>query len=108
FKAKTSSITELTTGGLPLGYMEEALYKENEASFDPNDVLVLFTNSLPDTTNLSNEILGSEAIKTILKDNYHLSAKEILAKLVALPKWYSQGKILINDISIIVIKHKVA
>ena len=100
-----NKIEEFSTGDFPLGYMEETSYHSNTVPFVSGDVIVMFTSSYPDTTNLSNEPLGFEAIEKMVQENVHLSAKELLDKLVHLSKWYSQNKKLVDDVAIMVIKH---
>ncbi len=105
YNAQKGKVVELTNAGLPLGYMEEATFELVTIQFHKDDILVFYTNGLPNTTNTSNEYLGNSVIKDMVLENHEKSAEEILKTIITLPEWFSRSRQMNDDITVVVVKH---
>jgi sigma-B regulation protein RsbU (phosphoserine phosphatase) len=75
------TIVELEQGGCFLGIMDFLEYESEEHPVHEGDILVLFTDGLPDTHNADNETFGTERIIDTVRANSHLAASEIMDEL---------------------------
>ena len=67
----------------PLGMMEDADYHEIAIPLRPKDVIVFYTDGIPEAMNAKNEMFGFERLEAIVKESSaQLSAKQ-LAKDIA-------------------------
>jgi sigma-B regulation protein RsbU (phosphoserine phosphatase) len=94
----------LTIGGLVLGFLPEYDYQENEISLNKGDVLVIYSDGVTEAMNEKEEEFGEERVQNIVENNYHLSAKEIVDKIVAEVRDYAGKVPQSDDITLIVIR----
>ncbi len=61
-------ITEITTGGLPLGIMTNTTFEEQTSEFNPGTNLLLYTDGLSEAIGKSNgKMLGSDGVAELAK-----------------------------------------
>jgi len=79
---------EFLENGLFLGYFEDATYTSINMPFRKGDWGVLYTDGVPEATNLSDEQFGLDRFKHFLQSNHHLSAGQFVDKLLDdLSRW---------------------
>jgi serine phosphatase RsbU (regulator of sigma subunit) len=106
FNAKEGKLEEFSNNGLPLGSFRNELYALETRKFRKGDVLVQFSDGLPEAPNLSNELYDYERMKSVVENSCHLSAQEIINTLITSVDEWMQGRPNPDDITIVVTKKK--
>lgn len=106
---RTTGITdEIVISGLPLGITDEALYKQIEFDLNPDDVLLLTSDGLPERFNAAREFLGFKRLAAALAtiDTIPMTASEILECVATISDEWSQNYPLHDDMTLVVVKIK--
>jgi serine phosphatase RsbU (regulator of sigma subunit) len=79
---------EFVENGLFLGFFPEAAYTSVEIPFNKGDWVVLYTDGILETTNLTDEEFGIDRFKLFLQSNHDRSAGEFVDRsLDELSRW---------------------
>ncbi|HET7698023.1 MAG TPA: ADOP family duplicated permease, partial [Vicinamibacterales bacterium] len=78
-----AEIEQLSVGGTIVGMFPETSYEEATVELRPGDVLVAFTDGVPEAHSPENEEFGEERLQVLLRRTAHLPANEIGARLSA-------------------------
>jgi sigma-B regulation protein RsbU (phosphoserine phosphatase) len=100
------NLTQLTKGGFLTGFVDDAQYENETISLKPGDVIVAFTDGVPEVENHANEEFGEDAVIDYIKRNKHLSAAEMAESLTKAIKDFSEGKKFRDDFTLIILKAK--
>ncbi len=77
-RAETEGNTELLQKtGLPIGIDEEAAWEHTTAKIHPGDVLVLYTDGIPEAQNEHSELFTRDALENIARSSFRLPAESI-------------------------------
>jgi sigma-B regulation protein RsbU (phosphoserine phosphatase) len=101
---RSGELQELTTGGSVIGLFDGLSYEEGGVSLQPGDVLVAFTDGVPEAQNAAEEEFGDARLKELLAQIAHLDAQEIAARLLAELKAWIQDASQYDDLTFIVLK----
>ena len=91
-------------GGLPLGMFRDTRYHEYYLSFQPGDVLVLYTDGATEASSPSGEEWGRERLAEAVKANNSLNARELVASLHREVLDWTDGIGAGDDVTFFVIK----
>jgi len=73
---------ELLAGeGLPLGVMEDAVYKESEQQIGPGQIILIGTDGIKEAVNADQEMFGTERLLHAIREAADKPAREILDKV---------------------------
>lgn len=97
-------IEELSTGGTVVGMFPEMEYEEATVELWPGDVLLAFTDGVPEAHNPENEEFGEERLQQLLRQTAHLPANEISARLSDEMKDWIRDAEQYDDLTFIVMK----
>jgi len=67
--------------GFVLAGMENIKYQENVVKINPGDRIFLYTDGIPEATNINNELFGMERTIELINKYKDLSASELLPKI---------------------------
>lgn len=81
FRDTNNPVTELNKGGLFLGSIDVDFEVEN-IQLQPLDVLLLYTDGIPEATNENGEFFGNDKLIKSVQKNLKLSAKIALSRLL--------------------------
>ena len=98
------SLDRLATGGMALGVLEDFPYQEGEASMGAGDILVIYSDGIPDAVNEFEHPFGEDRLIACIRESSAESAGEILRRVVAAVREHEQGADRIDDLTIIVVK----
>lgn len=99
-----SSYIKVKGARLPLGIMEEQDYKEAAIRLKRGDVLLFYTDGLPEATDGNHQLLGFEAVEEELKTHQSRSAAEIVQSMTELVSRHT-GKIeQHDDMTVVVVR----
>jgi sigma-B regulation protein RsbU (phosphoserine phosphatase) len=97
-------IQELTVGGTVVGMFPEMEYEEATVELSSGDVLLAFTDGVPEAHNPGNEEFGEERLQALLRQIAHLPAGDISARIVAeMKRWIGDAE-QYDDLTFIVMK----
>jgi hypothetical protein len=104
FRKQTGSFEELAKTGPGLGLLPEASYGIQEtAPLGPGDVLLLYTDGLPEAMNAQKELFGIERMKTLLAGLRERPPPEIVQQFVrAVTEWTKDN--FDDDLTLVVVK----
>ncbi len=67
--------------GLPLGVMENCVYRESEKQLHPGQIILIGTDGIKETHNEQNELFGAERFNRVIRDHAHKPANEIIKEM---------------------------
>jgi len=91
-------------GEQPLGMFRDTRYHEYYLSFEPGDVLVLYTDGVTEALNPAGEEFGRERLAEAVKKNYSLPARELIAAVETAVLDWTNGAGANDDVTFFVIK----
>jgi sigma-B regulation protein RsbU (phosphoserine phosphatase) len=100
----SSDIEQLSVGGTIVGMFPEMGYEEATVELYPGDVLLAFTDGVPEAHNPENEEFGEERLQQLLRQTAHLPAGEIGARVSAEMKDWIRDAEQYDDLTFIVMK----
>lgn len=104
YRSLTNEVEEVSLHGLPLGSMSNYLYREQEITLDPGDVVLLMSDGFPERFNAANEMLEYGSALEILAAHHEQSAQKIVDHLVKAGDTWAQGRPQDDDITFVVLK----
>ncbi len=97
-------IEQLSVGGTVVGMFPDMEYEEATVALWPGDVLLVFTDGVPEAHNPENEEFGDDRLQQLLRQTAHLPADEISARLSAEMKEWIRDSEQYDDLTFIVMK----
>jgi sigma-B regulation protein RsbU (phosphoserine phosphatase) len=67
--------------GLPLGVMENWIYKESAKQLHSGQIILIGTDGIKETHNKHHELFGAERFNRVIRDHSRKPAKEIIAEM---------------------------
>jgi sigma-B regulation protein RsbU (phosphoserine phosphatase) len=105
FDQKKNLFNELDgQGGLPLGVSAGSRYEESKWEVTPGQIIVIFTDGIWETRNLSGEFFGKQRLKNIIRDQADKSAQKILSSVISVIDNFRGAAQITDDMTIVVIK----
>jgi predicted permease len=101
---ESPEIEQLSVGGTVVGMFPEMGYEEATVELCPGDVLLVFTDGVPEAHNPENEEFGEERLQQLLRQTAHLPADEISARISAEMKNWIHDAEQYDDLTFIVMK----
>jgi serine phosphatase RsbU (regulator of sigma subunit) len=103
--AKDGQLEELANNGLPLGSLRDEKYALEKREFHHGDILIQFSDGLPEAPNVSGEPYDYERMKNLVQRSCHLSASEIIDVLIESVDEWLGGQLNPDDITLVVTKN---
>jgi sigma-B regulation protein RsbU (phosphoserine phosphatase) len=97
-------ITELGAGGPPLGLFPKIQCEETDLELLPGDVMVAFTDGVPEALNAEGEEFGEERLKELLRASHGCGAEEISARISSQVGDWMGATEQYDDVTIVVMK----
>ena len=104
---RRSVIQSLTVDGvrLPLGMMEDVDYHEVRVPLQPKDVIIFYTDGVPEAMNAKNEMFGFERLEAIVKESAAtLPAKQLTASIVEKVTEFTGPTKQHDDMTVVVVR----
>jgi phosphoserine phosphatase RsbU/P len=92
------------TGGLALGVVEGFMYKNNLIQLKPGDTIFTFTDGITEAMNPGFELYSEERLEKFLKENYLLSATELVKESFNDVHNYAKDAQQSDDITVLAVK----
>jgi len=105
FRKGVASFEELGKTGPALGLVDSARYGTGEtAPLRPGDILLLYTDGLPEAMNPEKELFGLERVKNLLAGLQERPAQEIGNQLVRAVTEFTKRETFEDDLTLVVAK----
>jgi sigma-B regulation protein RsbU (phosphoserine phosphatase) len=103
-KSAVQSIDELPAGGTVIGLFPESSYEESVVELRPGDVLIAFTDGVPDALNPQDEEFGDERLRDLLRRTAHLPVEEMASAIAAELKSWIGNAVQFDDLTFVLVK----
>ncbi|HVN33201.1 MAG TPA: PP2C family protein-serine/threonine phosphatase [Thermoanaerobaculaceae bacterium] len=97
----SGEVEELGRGGLPLGIREVVELARAQVTLAPHDLLVLYSDGLPEAVNVTGEAFGFETLRTLIRTEAEPQA--IHDRFLRALTTHIAGEPLTDDVSIVVV-----
>ncbi len=104
YRTKEKKFIEIDTAGLPIGVERKEHYEDKSLKAIPEDLLVLFTDGVPETRAPDGSEYGEESLRKVLARSHKSSAKEITELVEEDLRRYSGQAERHDDQTIVVLK----
>jgi putative ABC transport system permease protein len=104
FVASDAGIEELPAGGTIIGMFAQSTYEEAVIDLSPGDILMVFTDGVPEALNPKDEEFGEDRLKQMLRRYAHLPVNEMASRILQeLKSWISDAA-QYDDLTFILMK----
>jgi len=100
------TMEQLAAGGLPLGIMTDADFREGHTKLYPGDVLVIYSDGVSEAVNPNGEEFGPTRLYEVVAHNLDSSAAGIRDRIEAALTKFCQGTPAADDITLVIVKRQ--
>jgi sigma-B regulation protein RsbU (phosphoserine phosphatase) len=98
------TMEQLAAGGLPLGIMANADFREGKTRLHPGDVLVIYSDGVSEAVNPQGEEFGPTRLYEVVARNLDASAAGIRDRIESALTKFCQGTPAADDITLVICK----
>ena len=98
------TMEQLASGGLPLGIMPNADFREGRTQLHPGDVLVIYSDGVSEAVNPGGEEFGPTRLYEVVARNLDASAGGIRDRIESALTKFCQGTPAADDITLVICK----
>ena len=103
-ESESESIISLPPTGIAIGIEEDATWSTETVGINPGDILLLYTDGIPDTQDDDGDFFDDESIIEITRANSRKYAHEIQSAIIEAVQDYSGNASQSDDITLMVLK----
>ena len=100
------TMEQLGAGGMPLGIMPTAPYREGRTQLQPGDALVIYSDGVTETQNQAGEEFGPVRLYDVVTRNLDATASGMRDKIEAALTKFAQGTASVDDITLVIVKRQ--
>jgi serine phosphatase RsbU (regulator of sigma subunit) len=100
------SMEQLAAGGIPLGIIGDAVYREGRTQLHPGDALVIYSDGVSETQNAAGEEYGPVRLYNTVARYLESTAAGIRDKIEADLTKFAQGTPAGDDITLVIVKRQ--
>lgn len=100
------TMEQLASGGLPLGILTNAEFREGRTSLRPGDVLVVYSDGVSEAVNPNGEEFGPTRLYEVVSRNLDASAAGIRDRIESALTKFCQGTPAADDITLVIVKRE--
>ena len=104
FVRRSGEVERLDKGGLPIGMMQGIVYQEASVTFDPGDVLVIYSDGITESINERDEEFDEERLIEVVKNNLGRSASGIRDRIDEALSRFVGTTAPVDDMTLMIIK----
>jgi phosphoserine phosphatase RsbU/P len=98
------TMEQLASGGLPLGIMSDAEFREGRTQLRRGDVLVIYSDGVSEAVNANGEEFGPTRLYEVVARNLDASAGGIRDRIESALTKFCQGTPAADDITLVIVK----
>ena len=96
-------VTELSCGGLVLGVMREAAYRQEEITIPQGSRLLMYTDGVTETMSPGDEPFGRERLVGFMGNHSDQSPDEVTGNITELLELFRDGGDQMDDITVLLL-----
>jgi sigma-B regulation protein RsbU (phosphoserine phosphatase) len=104
--SRRTGLSRLETGGLVLGFLDQAEYEEDTVAIAPGDLLVAYSDGVTEATDGRDEPFGSERLLKVLEDSRDRPVEDVIGNIVAAVGRHTGDAPQSDDITIVAVKRE--
>jgi sigma-B regulation protein RsbU (phosphoserine phosphatase) len=89
-----------------MGLFRDVTYREGQVQLEPGDVLLLYTDGIPEAANSDGELFGEERLRHALRDRKEDSAAAILNRIHETIRAFTADAPRSDDMTMVLVKVK--
>lgn len=106
-RRKESKVVSLTGKGFAIGFFEDGDYEKESQQLDDNDLIAIFTDGFNEAQNRNREFYGTERMgKLLLNMDPNTPVDDMVKAVVADLDQFRDGRLLKDDITLVILKKK--
>lgn len=105
--ANSGTVHPLARTGMALGVEGANTWTQASVSIEPGDVLILYTDGIPDAQNDQGEFFDSESLIDVVQANLGLSAHELQAAVLESVQNFAKNAPQFDDITLMILERDV-
>ena len=98
-------LRKLHTTAMPVGMLEEAEFQTLEAQLEPGDKIVLYSDGLTEAEDAGGQFFDAERVRLCLRENSGAGATDLHKRLMDSVEEFTEGGIVRDDITALVIEY---
>lgn len=103
-RGKSREIEELKGSGFAIGFLDDSTYESGFVTLEKGDAVVLFTDAIPESQNLSNEMYEYKRVSKVLSDAPpEASAQKLLDLIMEDFTRFCDGRIIKDDVTVVLL-----
>jgi sigma-B regulation protein RsbU (phosphoserine phosphatase) len=103
-RADSNKLVELAPTGMALGVVSDASFMQETMVLAHKDLLVFYTDGVPEATDTRERMFGMERFERIVLDHRHAPATQIATAVVQAVDRFSDSEEPFDDIAVVVVK----
>jgi len=100
------TVKQLSPTGMALGVTEDTIWKQKVIQFNPDDLLLLYTDGITEAQNQSGQFYDKSRLLEYLRNRVSLSARDVQVGLLSSLQKFTHGLPQHDDIALMVIHRK--
>lgn len=100
------TMEQLASGGLPLGILPNAEFREGHTRLRPGDVLVIYSDGVTEAVNPNGDEFGPTRLYEVVARNLDASAAGIRDRIESALTKFCQGTPAADDITLVIVKRQ--
>lgn len=101
------SVRALTATGMPIGVDEDAFWRLESVNIAPGDVLILYTDGIPDAQNNLSQFFTERRLVEVAQENLNNSAQEIQKSILTTLQAFVGDAPQYDDITLLVVRRDI-
>lgn len=97
-------VASLETGGPAIGLMDTSRYTVGVIDLEPGDLLVAFTDGIPEALNGHEEEFGEARLQELLRTVSALAAREVVSHLIGAADGFATGAPQYDDMTVVAVR----
>lgn len=104
--ACNGEMSELTTGGIIVGIMQDAQYDESTIGINRGELLVLFSDGITEAMNNAEEEFGNQRLTDVVLKNRNETAEKIIDIIFSEVKSFIGSSSQMDDMTVVIVKRE--